>query len=500
MKLSIYKKMIIGDGIIILLMMIVNAYQLIELNNVSEAAKTTLTSDVQAIDLAKQLQSILFEEESNGQKYLYTRDDTYFALFMDDTSRFDQCMDTLSLMPLDTHKERLLSNAKRRHMSIAAAIVADRNSGFQSGSDTLLAKGTTWADSFTPIHSTVADFIRLNQLSIGRSMQSVEATTHRSQNIAFGITICTMLIAVMAAFIITRTITRPIRVLIHGVQQIGQGKFIPIQVSSNDEVALLAQAINEMSAQLNRINELKEEMMHHIAHELRTPLATMLTAHYLLTEHSRESLTPEQHRLLTVLRNGIDKLTTFSHDFLDLSKIEAGMMEYQFERTDLAEFIRPFVDNAALTASPKSINVKLQTRPVPDVMIDREKFEQVVNNLLSNAIKYTDAGGNITVSVASFDGGVRLSVQDTGIGIAAEDLPKVFTKFYRVRTGSRSGPKGTGVGLALVKSVAEGHGGSVSVTSTVGSGSTFSIEIPAARLAEAPNAKPLARSSEEKSS
>ena len=176
------------------------------------------------------------------------------------------------------------------------------------------------------------------------------------------------------------------------------------------------------------------------------------------------------------------------------------MMEYQFERTDLAEFISPFVDNAALTASPKSINVKLQTRPVPDVMIDREKFEQVVNNLLSNAIKYTDAGGNITVSVASHDGGVRLSVQDTGIGIAAEDLAKVFTKFYRVRTGSRSGPKGTGVGLALVKSVAEGHGGSVSVTSTVGIGSTFSIEIPAAKLTEAATALPSARSSEEKSS
>jgi two-component system sensor histidine kinase GlrK len=478
--MSIYKKMMIGFGIIILVMMIVNAYELFELNAVSQAAKTTLNSDVQAIDLAKQLQSTLYEEERNGQKYLISRDNTYFTLFMEDTAQFVQRLDSLAHLPLDRQKTQLLERVRARHASSVSAIIRDRYYQLQPEPGVPPAGEVGWADSIDTIHGTLADFIRLNQFSIGGAMRGVEATTHRSLNIALFLTVFAVLTAVAAALIITRTITRPIRVLIKGVQQIAHGKFAPIMVTSNDEVALLTQAVNDMSAQLNRINELKEEMMHHIAHELRTPLATMLTAHYLLTEHSKENLNAEQLRLLTVLRNGIDKVTTFSHDFLDLSKIEAGMMEYNFERTDLAKFIQPLVDNAALTASPKDVAVKLLANPAPEVLVDREKLEQVVNNLLSNAIKYTDTGGVITVSVAPCDMGVRIAVQDTGVGIAPEDLPKVFAKFYRVRTATRTGTKGTGVGLALVKAVTEGHGGKVSVTSTVGDGSTFTIDIPSA--------------------
>lgn len=480
MKLSIYKKMMIGFTIIIIVMAIVNAYELMELKSVSEAAKTTLSSDVQAIDLAKQLQSTLYEEERNGQKYLVSRDRTYFTLFVEDTTQFVQHLDSLTFMPLEGTKARLLKDIRVQHASAVAAITRDRASEFRTPRSLLLTDGSAWADSIDTIHRAIADFIRLNQLSIDRAMHNVEATTHESLNIAVFLTVFTLLIAVTAALIITRTITRPIGVLIEGIQQIAHGKFTPIRVTSNDEVALLTQAVNDMSAQLSKINELKEEMMHHIAHELRTPLATMLTAHYLLTEHSKGTLTSEQDRLLTVLRNGIDKLTTFSHDFLDLSKIEAGMMEYSFERVDLSAFIQPLVENATLTASPKNIAVKLLMSPVPDVMIDREKFEQVLNNLLSNAIKFTDSGGVITVSVTPSDAGVRIAVQDTGVGIAPEDLAKVFTKFYRVRTATRTGTKGTGVGLALVKAVTEGHSGKVSVTSTVGDGSTFTIEIPAA--------------------
>jgi signal transduction histidine kinase len=204
----------------------------------------------------------------------------------------------------------------------------------------------------------------------------------------------------------------------------------------------------------------------------------MLTAHYLLSDDSEEALTPRQQRLLTTIRNGIDKLTAFSHDFLDLSRIEAGMMEYHFEPTDLTALVKPLVDEAALTASAKGVTLDFASNGAPEVNTDKERFSQAVSNLLSNAIKYTEPGGTVTVVVSQSETGARVAVQDTGVGIPSEDLPKVFTKFYRVQSPRGGKARGSGVGLALVQAVVDAHGGKVYVTSTPGVGSTFSIELP----------------------
>lgn len=490
MKLTIYKKMMIGYWIIIVGMILVNAYVLNELHTVSITARATLASDVQAIDLAKQLQSILYEEERHGQKFRISHDHTYYALFTDDARRFTQYADSLFDADPSPQERIIIADIQRAHAWTTAMMNQEQQAMSNPPPAVRIDLARTWADSLDDLHGKLSETIRLNQLSIGNSMNRLEATTNRSINVSLTLVVCTVFLAIIAAFLITRTITRPIRTLIRGTQQIAHGNFTPIRVTSHDEIALLAEAVNDMSRQLSRINELKEEMMQHIAHELRTPLATMLTAHYLLAEHKVGPVTPEQVRLLGSIRNGIDKLTTFSHDFLDLSKIEAGMMEYSFEPTDLTAFMKPIIEDAMLTASQKEISVDLTTSPVPEVMVDRQKFGQVVTNLLSNAIKYTEKEGSIVVNVSPCESGVRIAVQDTGVGIAPEDIPKVFTRFYRVKTASRTGSKGTGVGLALAKAVTEAHGGKIYATSAVGVGSTFTVELPVApatiRAAEVP--------------
>ncbi len=471
--------MILGYAIIIIVMIAANIYELHELDAVSQAAQTTLTSNVRAINLAKQLQTTLYEEERNGQKYRITHDYAYYGLFCDDTARFVETLDSLRFLPLDLPKFLLLDEVQARHGWTVQAIVREKEVMSQPPQESLLRNMSAWTDSIGTIHATLTEFARQNQLSIGDAMSHFESTTRRSSQIALLLTVVTVLLAVGTAFFITRTITRPVRTLIRGTQQIARGNFTPIRVRSRDEIAQLADAFNDMSDQLSRINELKEEMMQQIAHELRTPLATMLTAHYLLTEDAQETLTPRQQRLLTTIRNGIDKLTSFSHAFLDLSRIEAGMMEYHFESADLAACVRPLVDEASFTASAKEVTLDFVSSETPPVRLDKERFSQAVNNLISNAVKYTEPGGAITVLVSPCEVGVRVAVQDTGIGIPLEDLPKIFNKFYRVQATQGVKARGSGVGLALVKAVVEAHGGNVQVTSTPGAGSTFSIEMPA---------------------
>jgi signal transduction histidine kinase len=292
--------------------------------------------------------------------------------------------------------------------------------------------------------------------------------------------VCTLLAAIAIALIITRTITRPIGVLIRGTERVARSSFEPITVSSHDEIALLADAFNDMSAKLKKVNELRSDLTHQISHELRTPLQTILSAQHLLAGLKLGPLTEEQQRLLGVIRGSVDKLIRFTNQFLDIAKIEAGMMEYRFTHTDPLSVVRPAVEDAKLIASPKDVTINFSTHPVPEILADTEKLSQVVSNLLSNAVKYSPRGGTVDVEVQRCETGVRITVRDFGIGIPTEDLPKVFTKFYQAKNVSGANSTGTGVGLALVKAFVEGHGGSVHVESSPNSGSTFTVDLPAA--------------------
>jgi signal transduction histidine kinase len=293
----------------------------------------------------------------------------------------------------------------------------------------------------------------------------------------------TLVAAIGTALVIARTITRPIRTLVRGTHQVAQGSFARIKVHSNDEIGELATAFNTMSGSLDALNRFRAEMMQHISHELRMPLQTMHSAYYLLTKEQAGPLTDQQMRLLGSIRENIDKIAKFSNQFLDLSKVEAGMMEYNLKPYDLATVVQREVDDAALIAEGKGIALTFAAAPAPEVLIDLDKACQVVTNLLSNALKYTDAGGTVDVNVGATPRGAFVSVRDTGPGIPAEELPKIFKKFYRASNAVRGQKKGTGIGLAFVKAVVEGQGGKVSATSTVGAGSQFTVEfLPAPKV------------------
>jgi signal transduction histidine kinase len=191
------------------------------------------------------------------------------------------------------------------------------------------------------------------------------------------------------------------------------------------------------------------------------------------------------------MRGNIDKLIKFTNAFLDIAKIEAGRMDYDMVLADLVSIVAAAIEDAQVLAEQKDIHIAVSASPIPYVMADVDKLSQVFTNLVSNAIKYTDKGGKITVTVERHKNSARVSIADTGIGIAPEDLPKIFVKFYQASNVSKSGSKGTGLGLALVKALVEGHSGEVSVISTLGIGSTFVVDLPAADMGTAAPSSPV---------
>jgi len=472
-KLTIYRKLMIGFGLVIFLMAIATAYVVLQLHRVTGASRTALTVDVQAIDVEKEMRNILYEEERYADRFFLSGDTAYRNIFMDYNRLFVRNVDSLYGMLIDSRERKTLDLASQIHDWHFTSVV---------GADPSIAALNQRADAMDRVRKSLDDLVASRQRAVDASVASIDRATERSLRVALLIAIGTLLAAIGTALVITGTITRPIGTLVAGTKVIAGGSFTHIRIPSHDELADLARAFNVMSKSLDELNRFRAEMMQHISHELRMPLQSILSAHYLLTRKGDAPLTDNQVKLLNGIRENVQKIANFSNQFLDLSKIEAGMMQYNATPVDLASIVKPVVDDAALVAQGKEIAISFVAKESPPVCIDPDRSREIFGNLISNALKYTESGGTVAVTVGPCEFGAQVAVRDTGPGIASQDLARIFRKFYRTNSAVTGGRRGTGIGLAFVKAMVEGQGGRVYVNSTVGVGSTFVVEFPAHAL------------------
>ena len=472
MRFTIYKKIMFGFGVIIAVVVLANAYMLLELDRISNSIKTTVSSNVRIIDQAKKLQVVLDDEIVLVQKYLIAEDLTYFSMFSESTRRYDQLMRSLQGMESDETGQSLLMLVDILHKSV----LADING--REAKDKQIVK---LLDHYESMKRDLDSLIGHNQSIIQNAMTSFVANTRQFVKVSLIVTICTFLLAIAISLFIAGTITRPVGKLIQRTGEIAKGRFIPVSVSSNDEIALLADAINEMSLKLRKINELKAEMMQQISHELQNPLQIILSAHDFLQSELSGKLSEKQLFYLESIKKKVKQLSDFGHQYMEIAKIEAEFIQYNLRPMALAPIIQPIVEEAKIIAAGKKISIDLDSRGnVPKVMIDPEKIDIVIRNLISNAIKYTQNGGMVSVRIEPDPFGAKVIITDNGIGISSKELSKIFDKFYRVRSEGKMIAPGKGLGLAVVKSLTEGQGGRVIVQSTINVGSTFIVELKGA--------------------
>jgi PAS domain S-box-containing protein len=224
--------------------------------------------------------------------------------------------------------------------------------------------------------------------------------------------------------------------------------------------------------------ELRDQVLGVVAHDLRSPLSTILMQTSALKRQGPE---PERRsqKPMEVIRRAAERMNRLIQDLLDVALVEAGQMTIERARLAAGELVVEAADMQRPLASSSSLDLRVDLQSdVPAVWGDRDRLLQVLGNLIGNAIKFTSAGGRITVGAASRDYEVIFRVADTGCGIAPENLPRVFDRFWQA---TRSGRHGAGLGLPITKGIVEAHGGRIWVESTVSTGSTFYFTIPKAQ-------------------
>ncbi|MFA5800911.1 MAG: ATP-binding protein [Thermoleophilia bacterium] len=289
------------------------------------------------------------------------------------------------------------------------------------------------------------------------------------------------LIAVPVAFVISivisRRITRPIHDMALVTERIADGDYSQkVDVQSNDEIGSLAHSLNEMTEGLAESQKLKRELMANIAHELRTPLTSI--SGYM--EGLEDGVVPANNETYQLVHREAARLSRLVDDLQRLSRAESGQEELDVVELPSELFIERVAKKLRPMFIEKDISLLLEFTPgTPALLVDEDKTDQVLVNLINNALNYTPSGGKVTLSARASGRMVQIDIADTGIGIDAEDLPYIFERFYRADKSRSRDRGGSGIGLTIAKKYIETLGGEISVSSTPGQGTIFTVLLPA---------------------
>ena len=273
-------------------------------------------------------------------------------------------------------------------------------------------------------------------------------------------------------------VTRPMRQLARAAQGIAAGDLAQrVPLASDDEVGEVARSFNTMAESLQRMEQQRQNMVADIAHELRTPLSVIQSN----VEAMLDGILPADPLELESIHQETVLLNRLIGDLRTLSLAEAGQLVLDRQPLDLGQVVTRVAGKYRVRAEEQGIALSVQVaQSLPQVSADAGRIEQALVNLTENALRYgaSDVGGRVTLGVRAVSGGVEAWVSDTGPGVAPEDLPHVFERFWRSEKSRNRKTGGSGIGLALVKQLVEAHGGHVSVESTPEYGATFRVVLP----------------------
>lgn len=454
-----------------------SVYAVVQLGSVTDTTRSIINVDNSFISLHKDLTDALLSETRYEKKFLIVQDRALYESFRKSQAEFEQYFKEALLLGVSDEAKAALINAGKLHGTYLRLFNDELNylKNRQQYSKRQYNEAKEQA-----VNAAIEELIKirlLSQKSIVSKVHNLSAAGTRARSIAMIVSAVCLLFGIVLAVWITRSITRPLAEMHRKTKEISEGIFeADLKLTSPPEIGELALAFNTMCSKLKEVDKMKMDFFALMSHELRTPLTSIREGTNLFLEGKGGEITEKQKKLLTIISEESDRLISLVNSVLDLSKLESGMLSYNFTRADLPPLIAQVVKEVGPLAEAKHITMSQDVSELPALFIDTERMLQALRNLLANALKFTPSGGTVSVTARRSENTVTVIVADTGPGIPKEHIKTIFDKFRQVR-GSGVLP-GTGLGLAIVRHIIQKHGGTVWVQSDEGSGSIFTVQLP----------------------
>ena len=481
-RLSLFWRLVLGSLATVLIVAGVNVYALTQLRQLTALSSELVSRHYPAIESSRRLIGSVSSQLRNEKKYLIVRDAALLREFDQEADDFQRRLAALLALEESEEGRQLLERVGREQRDYRAAVLDQAGNGGERGSkvsteyerrrDALIGRMMDLLDAY----------ISLCDVRVGAVMAESRDRTAQAETILRELLLVSILCTILLAAVASYSILHPLRRVQEHIRAIGQGQFgASLQTAVPQELRELVETVNWMGHTLKELDELKAEFFSQISHELRAPLASLREGIQLLLDQVAGPLTAPQREALMIMKDSSQRLIQQISTMLDLSKMEAGMMEYHIAPADLKRLADGSVDKVRWLAESKQIPVLIHA---PDsrvwVPMDAARIEQVLDNLLSNALKFSPKGATVHVRMEPDPaaGGIRVAVKDAGPGIAPEDMPHIFNRFYQGRRQGMQTVAGSGVGLALAKKIVEGHHGRIWVESREGQGTTVLFVLP----------------------
>jgi two-component system sensor histidine kinase BaeS len=289
-----------------------------------------------------------------------------------------------------------------------------------------------------------------------------------------------VLVAILISLFFSRRILHPLRAMMQASQRIADGHYQErVTVGSADELGQLAARFNQMAEKLEQVEAMRRQLIGDVSHELRTPLTAIKGS----MEGLMDGILPATDETYQQIHQEADRLNHLVDDLQELSRVEAGAYDLDLRLTQIVPLMETLAKRFRQQFKEKRVRLDLNLpADLPSVLADEHRILQVLTNLTGNALQYTPEGGTVAISAVRDNRTVRITIRDTGVGIAPRHLAHLFDRFYRVdKSRSRAAGGGSGIGLTIVKYLVEAHGGEISVESEgIGKGSAFLFTLPVA--------------------
>src|SRR5436309_7167107 len=465
-------KIFLTSSLVILVLAGVGALSLGAVGRLVSVNREITTQTVPALRVTGGLRDQMMSLARLDARYTVLRDARYAAAWNEGAVRVQADFARLRTLVRTSRERTLLGEAVAAFEAYHAEVVADHDRTPRGrtlaeprsrvlGERVEEALERLWEATYARVVGAQAEAARL------------EARTWTGVLLALG---AAVVLALVGTAVLAYRITRSLRQLSAATTAVAAGSYRePIPDAARDEIGALARSFNAMAAQLRRIDETKEEFYATLSHELRSPLTSVREAAHLLRDGVPGSLNAKQARLVTVIGNSTDRLLRLVNQMLELSRLRAGVLPLARGRVDVArvvgravEELRPQAEEGGVALTRERVGDQFEVRGGED------RLAQGVVNLVANAVRFTPRGGRVRVRLIDAGPEIEIQVEDTGVGIPATALPRIFDSWRQAHIDRG----GTGLGLAVVRGVVLAHGGRVTAESQEGKGSRFTVLLP----------------------